>query len=115
MDQKMPKPRKRKKNCNSAMKVIFKITYPNGKIYVGKDVVFSINYFGSANRELIAKDFSWEEIKDFTIRKQIIWASRTASDSEVHEMEMKLIHELKSNDPTIGYNQIPKFRNSKAA
>jgi hypothetical protein len=28
------------------MKVIFKITYPNGKIYVGKDLTDSINYFG---------------------------------------------------------------------
>ena len=31
------------------MKVIYKITYPNGKIYVGKDLTASINYFGSAD------------------------------------------------------------------
>ena len=40
------------------MKVIYKITYPNGKIYIGKDLPDSINYFGSANNELIEKDFS---------------------------------------------------------
>jgi hypothetical protein len=40
------------------MKVIYKITYPNGKIYVGKDLSDSINYFGSANNELIARDFT---------------------------------------------------------
>jgi len=38
------------------MKVIYKITYPNGKIYIGKDLTDSINYFGSANSELIAKE-----------------------------------------------------------
>ena len=29
-------------------KVVYKITYPNGKIYVGKDLTGSANYFGSA-------------------------------------------------------------------
>ena len=33
-----------------ARKVIYKITYPNGKIYVGMDLTNSINYFGSPNR-----------------------------------------------------------------
>jgi hypothetical protein len=35
------------------MKVIYMITYPNGKIYIGKDLTDSINYFGSANSKLI--------------------------------------------------------------
>jgi hypothetical protein len=29
-------------------KVVYKITYPNGKIYIGQDLTDSINYFGSA-------------------------------------------------------------------
>jgi hypothetical protein len=37
------------------MKVIYKITYPNGKIYIGQDLTDSINYFGSANSKLIEK------------------------------------------------------------
>ena len=40
------------------MKVVYKITYPNGKIYVGMDVTDSINYFGSADSRLIASDFT---------------------------------------------------------
>jgi len=55
------------------MKVIYKITYPNGKIYIGKDLTDSINYFGSANSRLIEKDFTREQRKDFTIRKEILW------------------------------------------
>jgi len=38
------------------MKVIYKITYPNGKIYIGKNLTDNINYFGSASSALIAKD-----------------------------------------------------------
>ena len=46
------------------MMVIYKITYPNGKIYVGQDRTDSINYFGSANSKLIAKDFTREQRQD---------------------------------------------------
>ena len=90
------------------MKVIYKITYPNGKIYVGKDLTDTINYFGSANHTLIAADFNRAQRRDFTIRKEIIWESETASDTEVNQREIELIRELRSNDPVIGYNRWPK-------
>ena len=91
------------------MKVIYKITYPNGKIYIGKDLTDSINYFGSADGKLIEKDFSREQRRDFTIRKEILWESETAADKEVNQKEIELIRQLKSNDPAIGYNQLPKI------
>ena len=91
------------------MKVIYKITYPNGKIYIGQDVTDSINYFGSANSKIIEKDFSREDRKDFIIRKQILWESSTASDSEVNKVEVDHIIKFNSNNPEIGYNQWPKF------
>ena len=87
------------------MKVIYKITYPNGKIYVGKDLTDSINYFGSASSELIAKDFTREERRDFTVRKEILWESEIASDAEVSQMEIEFIKFYRSNDPEIGYNR----------
>lgn len=92
------------------MKVIYKITYPNGKIYIGKDLTDTINYFGSANSKLIEKDFTREERRDFTIRKEILWESDTASDNEVNRKEIEYIIALQSNNPAIGYNQSPKFR-----
>ena len=52
------------------MKVVYKITYPNGKIYIGKDLTDSINYFGSADGRLIEKDFTREQRRDFTITKK---------------------------------------------
>ena len=92
------------------MKVIYKITYPNGRIYVGKDLTDSINYFGSANSDLIAKDFTRKQRRDFTIRKQILWESELASDFEVNQKEVQFILRLRSNDPAIGYNRWPKFK-----
>lgn len=92
------------------MKVVYKITYPNGKIYVGQDLTDSINYFGSANSALIAKDFNREQCRDFTIRKEILWESETATDKEVSQKEVEFILTLRSNDPAIGYNQWPKFK-----
>lgn len=91
------------------MKVIYKITYPNGKIYVGKDLTGTLNYFGSANSTLIERDFTAEQMRDFTVRKQILWESETATDKEVNIKEVELIKELQSNNPSTGYNQWPKF------
>jgi len=92
------------------MKVIYKITYPNGKIYVGKDLTYSANYFGSAKHSLIAADFTREQRKDFTIRREIIWESETATDAEVNQKEIDYINALRSNDPVVGYNRWPKFK-----
>jgi hypothetical protein len=91
-------------------KVIYKITYPNGKIYIGKDLTDDLNYFGSADSKTIERDFTREQMKDFTIRKEIIWESDTATDKEVNKKEVEFIIQFKSNDPTIGYNRWPKFR-----
>lgn len=70
------------------MKVIYKITYPNGKIYIGKDMTDSITYFGSADKRLIEKDFTREQRRDFVVRREIIWESEDASDEEVSRREI---------------------------
>lgn len=92
------------------MKVIYKITYPNGKIYIGKDLTDSISYFGSVNNELVEKDFTREQKRDFTINKEILFESETISDNEINKIEVEFINKYKSNDPAIGYNQWPKFK-----
>ena len=97
------------------MKTIYKITYANNKIYVGKDLVYSINYFGSADKNLIAEDFTWEEQQSFTIVREILWYSETATNSEVNKKEVEFIMALNSNDPSIGYNQWPKRKKAIAA
>ena len=97
------------------MKVIYKITYPNGKIYVGQDLTGTLRYFGSVSNRLLEKDFTAAQKRDFTIRKQLLWESESASDADVDRKEIEFIHKCKSNDPKIGYNQWPKPRKGKPA
>jgi len=97
------------------MKLIYKITYPNGKIYIGKDLTGTLNYFGSADSKLIAKDFTIEQQRNFTITKEILWESGIASDKEVNAKEVELILLFCSNDPMVGYNRWPKFINKPFA
>lgn len=92
------------------MKIIYKITYPNGKIYIGSDLTDSINYFGSANDNSIQKDFTKEQRRKFTITREIIWESETASKSEVLKKEMEFIKTFQSNNPKVSYNEFPKYK-----
>lgn len=92
------------------MKVVYKITYPNGKIYVGKDLTDTLNYFGSASSNLIEQDFTRDEMRDFTMRKEILWESDTATDEEVSRKEVELITRLRANDPSVGYTRWPKLK-----
>jgi hypothetical protein len=73
----------------------------------------SINYFGSADGDLIAADFTRDERRDFTIRKEILWESETATESEVRAREVELIVRYASNDPAIGYNRRPRFSSDR--
>ena len=92
----------------SRRKQVYKITYPNGMIYVGMDVTGSVTYFGSPSAKArIAADLG-ERQHDYTARKQILWESDTATDAEVRAMEARLIVEHRSNDPAVGYNLWPK-------
>lgn len=91
-----------------SIKVVYKITYPNGKIYIGKDLTDSINYFGSASSALIAQDLTRDQRRDFTVRKEILFESEDTV--EINRKEIELIREYRSNEPGRGYNQWPKPR-----
>jgi len=98
------------------MKQIYMITYPTGKIYIGKDSIGSHRYFGSPDMDIINQDFETlpEEIrKDYTIRKQILWESEDCTESELSRKEVELIREYQSNNPDIGYNRWPRLNEDK--
>ncbi|MDR2080152.1 MAG: hypothetical protein LBP74_10585 [Treponema sp.] len=97
-----------------AYKYIYKITYPNKKIYIGSDATGDhLRYFGSPTREYIEKefekDFPWEKQQEMTITKTILEYFEDISDAELHAKETEYIEQFRSNDPKIGYNLIPKF------
>ena len=94
------------------MKQIYMITYPTGKIYIGKDAIGSHRYFGSPDMEVVNSDFRnlhEEARKDYTIRKQILWESESATDEELSAKEVEFIRQYRSNDPSVGYNRWPKI------
>lgn len=91
--------------------VVYKITFPNGKIYIGKDIGepgHSLRYFGSWHNETVEADFEAFELKDFSLRKEILFESDDKSLVTLKEGE--LIRFWKSNDPTIGYNRTHRTR-----
>jgi hypothetical protein len=92
------------------VKVVYKITYPNGKVYVGSDLTGTLTYFGSVDSRTVERDFTAEQRRDFTVRKEVLWESDTATDAEVRAVEVAMIRELCSNDPAVGYNRWPPHR-----
>lgn len=89
--------------------VVYKVTFPNGKIYIEKDIGgigHSLRYFGSWNNALIEKDFTKDELTKFTLTKEILFESK--NKIEVSAKEIELIRLFKSNNTSIGYNKWPK-------
>lgn len=60
-------------------------------------------YFGSPSAD-IAADFTPDQRRDVTIRKQILWESSEATDAEARAMEVRLIRELRANSSEVGHN-----------
>lgn len=92
------------------MPSIYKITYPNGKIYIGQDSTDSVNYFGSASSDLIEKDLTHEQLVKLTITKEILWYVESVDSVALNAKETEWILKLESNNPSIGYNRRPKFK-----
>ena len=98
------------------MKQIYKITYPTGKIYIGKDSVGSYRYYGSPDMRVVNEDFAKlpESVrKNYTIRKEILWESDDCSEAELSAKEVEFIRRFQSNNPTVGYNRWPRHRSDK--
>jgi hypothetical protein len=95
------------------LKQVYKITYPTGKIYVGKDSIGSARYIGSPDWKIVNEDFAKlpKEIQlDYSVRKEILWESVDASESDLAAKEVEMIRKYRSNDPKVGYNRWPKFK-----
>jgi hypothetical protein len=92
-------------------KQVYKITYPNGKIYVGMDLTGTLLYMGSPSaHEQIAADLELEPHRfELTLRKEILWESETATDAEVRAKEIELIRATGANNPELGYNVVPRW------
>lgn len=95
------------------MKQVYMITYPTGKIYIGKDSYGSYRYYGSPDMAVVNADFESlpEEVrKSYNIKKEILWESADCSEAELTAKEVEFIRKYESNNPSIGYNRWPKFK-----
>ena len=68
---------------------------------------------GSPNRLLINADFETlpeETRRSYSLHKEILWQSETASEAELSAKEVEFIRKYEANDPQNGYNCWPKFK-----
>ena len=55
------------------------------------------------------KNLSREIRLDYTVRKEILWESKDASEKDLSKKEVEYIRKYEANNRDIGYNQWPKF------
>jgi hypothetical protein len=87
---------------------VYKITYPNGKIYIGMDISKNANlnrwtYFGSlseAGKRRLCIDLA--DYDTITVTKEILFTSPIKEDVKMKESE--LIAACGATDSRIGYN-----------
>lgn len=91
-------------------KVIYKTSYPNGKIYIYQQRPAG-DYQLPQQRptQVVELAIAQESDPSFTILREILWQSDTASDAETNAKEIELILQHRSNDPALGYNLWPTF------
>jgi hypothetical protein len=93
---------------------VFKITFPNEKIYVGSDTASTarqdfFKYFGSP---LKAKNDMLSEMGDYlagtetyVLKKEILHSQENVRVGDILQIEQQFIKALNAKDPNIGYNR----------
>ena len=95
--------------------IVYKLTFPNNKIYIGKDIGgsgHSMRYFGSWDNVTVENDFTKEQLSNFSLKKEILFESE--SKEEVTRKESELILAHKSYDPLVGYNRTHRKKPSSS-
>ncbi len=93
---------------------VFKITFPNGKIYVGSDTakiakIDYFKYFGSPvkakNEMAIEMGEYLEGKKAYVLKKEILYSQENVKVGGVLQIEQQNLKALNAKDPSIGYNR----------
>ncbi|TXT44965.1 MAG: hypothetical protein FD137_1466 [Spirochaetes bacterium] len=87
---------------------VFKLTFPNRKIFIGKDEKGFLTYFGGFNQEEVESDYRNIVMPSFTIKKEILWESENAEEAEIDAVVESYIRMFRSDDPRFGYNSRSK-------
>ena len=93
---------------------VFKITFPNGKIYVGSDTARTarFDYFKYFGTPIKSKAEMLDELGKYLnksypyiVKKEILYAQENVRIGDVLKKEQRMIEEFKSREPNIGYNR----------
>ncbi|MGO9986339.1 MAG: hypothetical protein ACLPIX_19285 [Rhodomicrobium sp.] len=93
---------------------VYKVTFPNGKIYVGRDTAETAEYdyykyMGSPilkAKKLMHADMSslLNTCRTLTLTKEVLYEARECTVAHIKQKERDFIVLLKSTDRAIGYN-----------
>jgi len=93
---------------------VFKVTFPNGKIYVGSDTAMEASldffkYFGSPQK---AREDMQRELGEYLsgdepymLSKAILFSQNDVRVGDVLKVEQAYIKALNAKDPQVGYNR----------
>ena len=92
---------------------VYKIIFPNGKIYVGADwgrnaTTDVVSYFGSFKKSahlILEEHQAHINNKSFTITKEILYEAFNQTPEHIRKKERKFITQLDAKNPNIGYNK----------
>jgi hypothetical protein len=93
---------------------VFKITFPNGKIYVGSDTAMTarmdyFKYFGTpikAKAEMLVELGEYLECATaYIVKKEILHSEENVRVEEILKIERAFIKSLQAQKPSIGYNR----------
>lgn len=93
---------------------VFKVTFPNEKIYIGSDTAKNaqqdyFKYFGSpsAGKKAMFDDMSEYLIgeKTYTLKKEILYSAENVTVGKILKIEQQLIKKFESKNPNYGYNR----------
>lgn len=86
------------------MSQVFRVTFPNGKIFIGYDMIGQICYFGGFDSARIQEELKPFKYSKVSLQKELLWESETATEDEVLKTNERYVSIFRSNDPDIGYN-----------
>lgn len=93
---------------------VFKITFPNNKIYVGSDTARTarLDYFKYFGSPVKAKSEMLEELgnylteqKPYVLEKEILYSQENVKVGDILKIEQQYIKRLNAKNPNIGYNR----------
>jgi len=93
---------------------VFKVIFPNGKIYVGSDTAMNarFDYFKYFGTPIKGKADMLQDLGEyltngeaFVLKKEMLYSQENVSVGEILKIEHQFIKSLNAKNPDVGYNR----------